>query len=574
MDPTTYLSSSDNATEILAEQDQLDQEISKRYIQTVENDPDSKNFGDEFSTITAHGTNKDDTNHTKFNENKETDFAGVRYEQMKENINIINDHERHDEPEVKIKDITNEKTPFEIYFNDKRFVDVKIENIEPRTLVKRVLKSGTGLTLKEMIYGKRKSRPASLCSKMNKPLDINKVNNEQTALTNLQIGLKVSFHYAAYFEYEKAPFDSTQARGEPWTEVLGLKKLIPALENSLLEMRLNEKAVILSKYDLCYGENGCGDRIPRKKDCLFKIWLSGVSEMSLLDQFLSLNYQGKVQAFKAAAVQGSGSGSGSGSSGFSLKRIIYILDDQSEIIKKDFYRADRYAEAQKKYQNLLKILDDLPILDDESMKLINQKQVQYSINAGLCCLNRKKYKEAVKLAESANKIFETEKAFYIIGKGNRMRKHYNLAGVALKELLKRNPKNQDALKEIDFIERDKRQDSYDERKTFGNIFQNNRNAPYVPKNSTSESYTDSSTIIPDSESGLYNLTEIPESFKKYCQQFLEKFISSNERSIRSEPDRRFSFSQMAYLSECCEEYDFDANIEVDDGCQFLRVRKI
>ena len=94
-----------------------------------------------------------------------------------------------------------------------------------RSLVKKVLKSGTGLTMQAVIAGKGRKTDENN-NKANKPISKSKTAD----FSHLKLGLKVRFHYAGYFEYEGAPFDSTQARGECWNEVLGINKMIPALE--------------------------------------------------------------------------------------------------------------------------------------------------------------------------------------------------------------------------------------------------------------------------------------------------------------------------------------------------------
>lgn len=292
------LSSSERATEQLAEQDQLDEEISKKYLKIVKEDPDSKNFGPEFSEITASEVGI--PAHEFFGEKIYAGFGQVADARQDDALIGAGANLRKAESTCSSSYSDDTKTPFEKFFNDPKFKNISVDKIPERFLVKKVLRDGTGFTIGQILS---QTNDTISTSQNIPPLKVNKFNKQmqdpEKEISNLQIGLKISFHYAAYFEHEKHPFDSTQARGEPWTEIIGIGKMIPALEKSLMTMKLNERAVILARYDLCYGESGCLNRIPKQKDCMFKVWLSSISEMTLLDQFMQLNYEMKVQALKA-----------------------------------------------------------------------------------------------------------------------------------------------------------------------------------------------------------------------------------------------------------------------------------
>ena len=276
-----------------------------------------------------------------------------------EKSTVIN---RHAKTDINNNTLSEDKTPFESYFSDPKFIDIPVEGCPPRTLVKKILVKGSGQKMSEIINSKpRKNKD----KKIDKQLEPNLPINAKKALenSNLKLGLKISFHYAGYFEYDAAPFDSTQARGEQWTEILGVGKLIPALEHCLLEMKSNEKAVVMARSDVCFGDHGCFQRIPKKADCMFKIWLDSYNEMSLMDQFCQLNQAERIQGIKSGS--------------FSIKRIENVISKENDRIRTDFFSKNHFAQAQNEYSKLVGFVKKIPLLDESTEKLVRCLQHKF-----------------------------------------------------------------------------------------------------------------------------------------------------------------------------------------------------
>lgn len=252
-----------------------------------------------------------------------------------------------------------------------KFENIPVENFDDRCLVKRILKEGTGKTIAEQIaecYGKKSTNERS----HNNPIDIRMKAPE----LKIETGLKIQFHYSGYFEFCPAPFDSSQTRGEPWTEIIGVGKLLPALEQSILTMRLNEKAIILARHYLCFGESGCGQRIPKKADCMFKIWLSNINQPSLIDQFLQLERGARLSCIRSGVIK--------------LKKLMHVLATESNDIKRECYDKQLWAPAQNRYERLIKVCEHIPLMDDEIEETVNNEFKRLYTNAALCTQIMKK----------------------------------------------------------------------------------------------------------------------------------------------------------------------------------------
>ena len=352
---------------------------------------------------------------------------------------------------------SSDKTPFEEYFSDPNFIDIPIEGLPPRTLVKKILKQGTGQKMTEIINTKPrkdKSTPKAPNSSLN--------NKKVFDLSHLKLGLKISFHYAGYFEYDSAPFDSTQARGEQWSEILGVGKMIPALENCLLDMKSNEKAVVMARSSICFGSYGCGQRIPKEADIMFKIWLDSYNEMSLMDQFSQLTQAQRVQGIKSGA--------------FSLKRVMNVVSQENDRIRKEYFTKNRFAEAQQEYSKIVGFVKKIPLLDEETENYVKSVTHKFLNNMGICALKRCRYKGAQDLMEKAIETSSGDKklmckSYFISGKSHRLRNYFQTAKQFYEKALKLEPYHQDIQMEFLLLEQDKSQKNKEEKMMWSNAFE-------------------------------------------------------------------------------------------------------
>jgi len=568
------LSSADR-NEALHEHDLLSKEINCESMKQYQDDPESKAFGDEFSEITASGygrqfrttSTRDQTKTVNSTSTRRVKFEGATSEAAASSHakTIASDDEEGET-----------KTPFESYFSDPKFTNIPVESMPPRSLVKYVLKSGTGMKIKDIIGNANSENRRKEAKKEGKQsgdyynLPIKQEKYE--SLSAIRLGLKVSFHYAGYFEFDGAPFDSTQARGEPWKEIIGVGKMIPALEHAVLEMRKNEKAVIMARYTLCYGHNGCGQRIPRQADVMFKVWLDNYNELTLIDQFLQLNHTQRIQGLKAGL--------------FSIKRIQKIINDESSKVKEQYFMKNLWSQAQQEYSKLLHNVKCIPLLDDETQKIVFEMSHRYLNNMALCANHRARYRQAAELMEQALKLEHTppklrKKSLYIMGKSYRLRQYFELAKKYYNQVLEIDPGNTEVLLEMQLLKRDKDRERAASESIWKRAIDGLENAR-IDNDDTESSCTvvaesantgptpTSSTLTP----GAQRAAECPE-FVDFVDDFIRKFKKSSKTKINVPRDRRYSPGQLLYFSDTADRSGLDANMMIDeDGEQALYLMKL
>ena len=622
------VSSSKACQEKLAEEDAVEKELNQKYLTDMKNDPNSLNFGSEFAEITANSSvvsgntgstvtlksssekkdkkpidpsvfvqkptlgeevfDSEEQNVPKIKELPD-DFDVKKYNNEKEKDKLFKkmNPEAYEDPTKHI--YQNKDSIFDNYFADSSFADLIPEcpteirdGFEKRSLVKKILRPGTGLKMREIYRDMKKLDRGD--NQVNRAIDVNRIEKmadkkldhqnhySQIDSLGIEIGLKIQFHYAAYFEGETVPFDSTQARGEPWTEILGMKKLLPALENSLMSMRINEKAVVLARYGLCYGETGCGKRIPGKKDCMFKIWFTNCMPMTLLDQFMQLNHAKKVQAIKSGY--------------FKLKKILVILHDQSEKIKKDLYNQEKFREAYKKYKRLISLIEEIPIQNDSDEKEINKYKIRYLTNAALSAMQINRYRQAEDLAAQANEINQTAKNYYIIAKSARLRELYFKAEKNLEKMFEIDPRNQDGLRELEYLKGAKKQESDALKSVYEKCFE----PRYDEKLKDDEEKEDDRPPKIGGKKSNSNKNEQPKNynqmleekfgrlninFKTYVHKFLDDFIKDkNQKSIETDKEKVRTFDEIVYVADCCESLGLQADMHESNLYMIIQKNKV
>jgi len=88
---------------------------------------------------------------------------------------------------------------------------------------------------------------------------------------------EVAFHYVCKL-MDGTVVDDSRPRGTAMVVQLGKGKLVPAVENALQTMTLNEKSVFELHSDKCYGAAGSGDAIPPNSNMIFEIELVSFSD--------------------------------------------------------------------------------------------------------------------------------------------------------------------------------------------------------------------------------------------------------------------------------------------------------
>ena len=88
---------------------------------------------------------------------------------------------------------------------------------------------------------------------------------------------KVSVHYTGWLE-DGTEFDSSLDRGEPFTFILGIGKVIQGWDQGVLGMKIGEKRKLIIPSELGYGVVGRGDSIPPNATLIFEIELLDITQ--------------------------------------------------------------------------------------------------------------------------------------------------------------------------------------------------------------------------------------------------------------------------------------------------------
>jgi FKBP-type peptidyl-prolyl cis-trans isomerase FkpA len=96
-------------------------------------------------------------------------------------------------------------------------------------------------------------------------------------------GSEVDVHYTGWIYDERVPdkrgeqFDSSYARGEPITFLLGAGRVIRGWDEGVAGMRVGGRRTLLIPAELAYGRRGAGSAIPPNASLVFDVELVDVS---------------------------------------------------------------------------------------------------------------------------------------------------------------------------------------------------------------------------------------------------------------------------------------------------------
>ena len=126
--------------------------------------------------------------------------------------------------------------------------------------------SASDLAAMKEKYGELQESASGLLFKVIQPGD---------GTTRPNKGQRVSTHYTGTFPDGRV-FDSSVSRGQPFQFIAGIKQVIPAWDETILEMTKGEKRLIVVPHFLGYGERGAGGVIPPRATLVFEMELLGM----------------------------------------------------------------------------------------------------------------------------------------------------------------------------------------------------------------------------------------------------------------------------------------------------------
>ena len=80
-------------------------------------------------------------------------------------------------------------------------------------------------------------------------------------------------HYVGTLAADGSTFDSSRARGEPFTFTIGVGQVIQGWDQGVMQMSLGQRALLHIPSVMAYGERGAGGAIPPNADLVFDVEL-------------------------------------------------------------------------------------------------------------------------------------------------------------------------------------------------------------------------------------------------------------------------------------------------------------
>lgn len=238
----------------------------------------------------------------------------------------------------------------------------------------------------------------------------------------------ITIHYAAYWEGETVPFDSTLAtnEGKPMKIHLGVDSFLPGLHAGLTKLRGPTGLLqLLLGPRATWGPAGCLPRV-RGQRCLFCIRLLETKEAIYGFQNLTEKDQRSFPINIQAA-------------------------NASKDAAKDLFLKKRYLKSLKAYHRALNILGLCQTTSDEESKILTETMEKIHINIAVCYLKLDKPQKIVMMCDELSRIVDIKKhakCQYLYGKAFLQLCEFEKAHKHLKEALKLQPNNPEIGREL------------------------------------------------------------------------------------------------------------------------------
>ncbi|GBP39256.1 Inactive peptidyl-prolyl cis-trans isomerase shutdown [Eumeta japonica] len=233
----------------------------------------------------------------------------------------------------------------------------------------------------------------------------------------------VLLHYAAYWEHEKIPFDTTLTTetGSPRKLRLGVDQILPGLEIGLTMVHgPKARFQLLLTPEVTWGKLGVLKRI-RNERCLFCVTLVEVQDVGAVESFNSLPSAQQKQ-FEVTI------------------KTVTACNMQA----KDYFTKKLYKKAKEKYHKSLSVLQICVPDNDYEMNEIKKLLTKVYTNLALCYIKLNLPYKVLLMCDDLAKCTDIGKhckGLYYYGKAFSMLGQYEEALKFLKKASKLEPKN-------------------------------------------------------------------------------------------------------------------------------------
>ncbi|KAL1457897.1 hypothetical protein WDU94_008078 [Cyamophila willieti] len=281
-----------------------------------------------------------------------------------------------------------------------------------------------------------------------------------------------------YTELQEIPIDITYLRKSfPEKFILGASGLIEAFEYAILSMKKGEKSDFYASYKLCFKEQGCPPRIPRKADLLFEIQLVNFT----LNPELT---RGTVDQESDVLVQ-------SRTEEPQFERVLKRAKELGAIGKLAFGERNTYG-AIRRYREAVQLLLNSQVLNQEEQMQLEEYLCKVYRNLMICYNSNKEFKNSCACANKALQFahhyaVKDHRLFFLWGKAQNGIQEWTSAIKNLKTALKlatKNSEKNEIEKEIRHAETKYQSYQSMQRSQFGRMFSSNnsdssRTRPYA-----------------------------------------------------------------------------------------------
>lgn len=249
--------------------------------------------------------------------------------------------------------------------------------------------------------------------------------------------IEVKVHYSGYL-LDGSKFDSSRDRDEKFKFKIGKGQVIKGWDVGVATMKKGEVARFRVRSDFGYGAAGSPPKIPADATLIFDVEL----------------FSWKQEAKKKWD--------------YSKEEKIAAAEKEKDAGNEQF-KAGKTEEALQHYKESLDFCSYM--YSDEDKKLVRATKIAANLNASACCVKLAKWKDALKYADDALKIEDTNvKAMWRKAQALRGKGDLDEAKDVIVKAIRLDAKNKSLRDELELIKGDIAKATEKQKSLFGNVF--------------------------------------------------------------------------------------------------------